>query len=335
MASYIWKDYEVTLGSGDSADYTIRTSTSTDDIIYSGTAWKKPGETNIKIIINDICADYLRQELPNLEAATGLQTCNTYMRTFYVYVGTTQKASVEFLYDYSYDDDAASTSFPHSLADPVDGIVDINMPLVRTLRLSTNIIHYFEVSNSFNTESFNDDFDIMADSQTTISGIGNYVRQSSFGDIGMGITFEESSGWTTYRFADTCSRFALYYVNELGGWDFLVMQGGFKRIDKYKRYEMKRKYNNAVSTNRGRWQYANEETFAYELRTSLLTDDQASRMHHLLGSNMVYLYDLYTNICYPVVMTDNSCEYKTYKNNGLKMVQYIINVEIAKEQTRR
>lgn len=333
MATPIWKDYEVTLGSGSYADYTIRTSTSTDDIIYSGTAWKKEEDANVKIIINEICMDYMGQTLPDLDT-NGLQACSTYIKTFYVYVGTTQKASVDFLFDFSYNYALANSLSPYSMSEPVDGIIDVRMPLVHTMRMNSGTVVYYDEGNSFD-DSFDLSFDAINEQPVSLSGYGNYVRKSTSADIGHAISFHETSGWTTYLYAETCARFALYYVNEYGGWDFLVMQGGFKKTDRYKRYEMKRKYNNAVSTNRGRCQYANEETFAYELRTHLLTDDQASRMHHLIGSNMVYMYDLNEGICQPVVITDNSCEYKTYKGNGLKMVQYTINVEIAKEQTRR
>jgi hypothetical protein len=333
MATPIFKDYEVTLGTSESADYTIRTSTSTDDIIYSGTAFKKPGESNVKITINEVCVDYMGQEFPAL-SSTGLIPCDTYIKTFYVYVGSTQKASVDFLFDFSYDYSLANSLNPYSMADPVDGVIDVRMPLIHTMRMNSGTIDYYDVGNSFDN-SFDLSFDTINSQPTSVSGYGNYVRLSSIADIGHAITFQETSGWTTYLFKNTCARFALYYVNEYGGWDSLVMQGGFKRTDRYKRYEMKRKYNNAVPTNRGRWRYANEETFAYELRTRWRTDDMASRMHHLIGSNMVYLYDLYNGICQPVVITDNACEYKTYKGNGLKMVQYAINVEIAKEQTRR
>ena len=333
MATQIWKDYEVTLGSSDYVDYTIRTSTSADDTIYSGRAYKKPGETNVKVIINDICADYMGQTLPDL-TDDGLEPCDTYIKTFYVYAGSTQKAAVEFLFDYTFDYDLADGFFPYSMAAPIDGIIDIRMPLVRTMRIGSATMVVYEAENSFNN-SFNNDFDIMETTPSAITGLGNYVRQSSPSDADKGITFQESSGWTAYRFKQTCARYALYYVNEFGGWDFLVMQGGFKRIDRYKRYQMKRKYDNSVDINRGTVDYANEETFAYELRTPYLTDDQASRMHHLLGSNQVYMYDLDSSFAYPVNIKDNSCEYKTYKNNGCKMVQYIINVEIAKDHTRR
>lgn len=333
MATQIWKDYEVTLGSGDSESFTIRTSTSTDDIIYTGKAWKKPGESYVKVIINDICADYMRQVMPEI-STTGLVSCDTYIKTFYVYVGTTQKASVEFLLDYSYNYELANSANPYAMSELIDNTIDTRMPIIHTMRSSTATLNYYDVGNSFDL-SFDLSFDVINSQPVSISGLGNYVRKSTPADKGHAATFQEAAGWTTYYFDDTCAKYALYYVNEYGGWDSLVMRGGFKRVDRYKRFEMKRKYNNAVVANRGRHNYANEETFAFELRTAFLTDAQASRMHHLIGSTLVYMYDLEEGLMHPVVITDNSCEYKTYKNNGHKLVQYIINVEIAKEQTRR
>lgn len=333
MATQIWKDYEVTLGNGDSESFTIRTSTSTDDIIYTGKAWKKPRESYVKVIINDICADYMRQVMPEI-STTGLVSCDTYIKTFYVYVGTTQKASVEFLLDYSYNYELANSANPYAMSELIDNTIDTRMPIIHTMRSSTATLNYYDVGNSFDL-SFDLSFDVINSQPVSISGLGNYVRKSTPADKGHAATFQEAAGWTTYLFDDTCAKYALYYVNEYGGWDSLVMRGGFKRVDKYKRFEMKRKYNNAVVANRGRHNYANEETFAFELRTAFLTDAQASRMHHLIGSTLVYMYDLEEGLMHPVVITDNSCEYKTYKNNGHKLVQYIINVEIAKEQTRR
>lgn len=335
MSVQIWKDYEVTLGTSDYVDYTIRTSTSATDTIYSGRAFKKPNENSVKIIINDICADYMGQQLPNLDPInSGIQTCDTYIKTFYVYAGDTQKAAVEFLYDYSYDYDLADGALPYSMADPIDGILDYRMPLVRTMRMGSATMHYFNTIHSFN-DDYNDDFQGLNDVSTSLTGLGNFVLKASADNAGKSVTFQESSGWTYYRFEETCARFALYYVNEYGGWDALVMRGGFKRTDKYKRYDMKRKYNNAVSTNRGTVDYANEISIDYELRTAWLTDEQAGRMHHLLGSNMVYMYDLESDLAFPVNITDKSCEYKTFKNNGCKMIQYAIGVEIAKDHTRR
>ena len=334
MATPIWKDFEVTLGTGDYADFTIRTSTSATDTIYTGRSYKKPGATYCKVIINDICADYMKQVFPNLAATDGLQANTDYIKTFYVYEGSTQKASVQFLYDYSYDYELSDEVITYSMALPIDGIIDIRMPLLRTMRTGTCIMVYGEVESAYNL-SFNLSFDVENDVSSTISGLGTYKRNSSPTDAGHGIVFEETSGWTYYLFKDTCAKYALYYVNEYGGWDFFVFQGGYKRTDKYKKLEMKRANNNATSDAREITNYANELTFALDLKTHLLTDYQASKMHHLLGSTNVYLYDLEEQRAYSAVIKDNQCEYKTYKNEGYKMVQYTVSVEIAKEMTRR
>ena len=61
----IWKDRYVTLAaSGNSAAFEIRTGSSSGPVIYTGTAYPRPGETDIYARINDVCADYLRHAIP-------------------------------------------------------------------------------------------------------------------------------------------------------------------------------------------------------------------------------------------------------------------------------
>ena len=101
MAYPIWKDYYVSLGSADSCEYRILVKA---DVIYSGKAWKKPGEAAIKVRINDICADFLNHTLPNLspDEFTALEYPITFVVQKYS-SGWTNVASVEFLNDWSYD----------------------------------------------------------------------------------------------------------------------------------------------------------------------------------------------------------------------------------------
>ena len=58
MAVPLWKDYVVNLGTGDSIQYRILLH-DVEYVIYTGKAYKKPGETNITVKVNDICADYI------------------------------------------------------------------------------------------------------------------------------------------------------------------------------------------------------------------------------------------------------------------------------------
>ena len=71
------------------------------------------------------------------------------------------------------------------------------------------------------------------------------------------------------------------------------------------------------------------------LHTSWLSDDESSRMHHLLNSTEVYLFNLEKQEMIPVVLKNTITEYKTYKGNGGKLVNYAIEVEFANERTRK
>jgi hypothetical protein len=71
------------------------------------------------------------------------------------------------------------------------------------------------------------------------------------------------------------------------------------------------------------------------MHTSWLPDDESSRMHHLLNSTNVFLGDLVTGQMIPVILTNTTTEYKTYKGNGGRLVNYTINVTIAQERIRR
>ena len=94
-------------------------------------------------------------------------------------------------------------------------------------------------------------------------------------------------------------------------------------------------YDNRNVQNRGTQNYANEIVKSYNLVTGWLSDEEASRMHHLINSTEVYLYDIITQEMTPVVIPSTSCEYKTYKNNGCKLVNYTIKVDVAHNRVRR
>lgn len=146
---------------------------------------------------------------------------------------------------------------------------------------------------------------------------------------------EVQSTGATYRFVDTCARNALYYVNAYGGWDVLLMDGLDKEQDELTRHEATRVYDNTVMQNRGTVNYVNEVQKSWTLHTGYLTDEQSGRMHHLLNSVQVYLYDMEEGAFLPVVLTGTSTEYKTYRNQGRKLVSYEIQVRLAQDRIRR
>ena len=138
-----------------------------------------------------------------------------------------------------------------------------------------------------------------------------------------------------YKVVPACHRYALLYVNAFGGWDTLYLEGLSKEVDRYTRNTMKQRYDNAARSARGTVEYVNEVARSWSLRTGWLSDDEAGRMHHVLGSVCVYLYDIIGESLIPVVILDQECEYKTYRGNGGQMIAYTLEVEQAQELLRR
>lgn len=323
----IWQDYEVLLGSADSIAYTIVCDGVT---IYSGIAVMRPGESFVFAKINNVCANYLRQELPNI-LVEGV-TSAPIIKDFDVVVDGNTIHSITFVYDYSYDY-AIDYDNGYPLSNPIDGIVDYRMPLLRTNSENTYDFNVYNLQGG----QYDDSFDTSYANELTsnITDVqGNYVKRV-VDYLDKWVVFEGVSDITPYKVINTCAKYALYYVNAYGGWDSLVMQGTPSKSDEFKRFTMQREYYNNQSASRGEYNYATEVTPKWTLKTGLLSDDQVSRMHHLLGSVQVYLFDIEEQRVYPVIIADTSAEYKTYKANGLKRSQYTINVNLASNRERR
>lgn len=301
-------------GNVDEADYVIMTGGVT---IFSGHAVRRPGQSQLLVRINDICADFLDHALPSVaEEASLSDPCST---TFVVKdSGGNTVDTVEFLADWSYDYAHSVTS----LADPVNGRVSSGQALIASVYSSSNVTaSLVYAGGSTGTE--------------TILSSGGPVQAISLPlDDYMNLERVTVAG-KMYTVVPACHRFALLYVNAFGGWDTLLMEGRSGEVDGYARNTMKQRYNNADRSDRGTVEYVNEVTRRWTLRTGWLTDDHAARMHHVLGSVLVYLYDIPGQELLPVVITDQECEYKTYRGQGGQMVGYTVNVELAQEMIRR
>lgn len=339
MAIPIWKDKFVSLGNADSYDFRIVADA--DNVIYSGKANKRPGETTINIRINDICADYLHNNLPAM-IQRGF-TANGSVVSFYVqkYVSNawTTAEVVEFYNDWSYDPSHNPATM--GLAAPINGKIDRRMWLLYTTQsesmvtatihltdgTSFNVYIPVEITADFNFD-YNDDFSI------------EDVRDIQPGSIALDLSQWQNLdyitiGATRYDVVDFCNEWALYYVNAHGGWDALLIEGNTTQRDNLTRYTRKVEYDNRDSRNRGTENYLNEISKVFTLHTSWLHDDEAERMHHLLNSTNVYLYNINYGKLVPVVLNNTTTEYKTYKSNGGRLVNYTIEATIAQDMIRR
>lgn len=337
MIQPIWKRYFVNLGSAESAEYVISYNHGDSlNAIYSGKAWKKPGEESIKICINDVCADWLVNTFPSLSEGFS----RTDMPVEFVVQSIsaagvyTEESRVRFINDWSYD--SGYNPEVQGLALPINGRYDARQWLLWTA-LDTSEVEAevilsngesfkvfipVEISADFNAD-FNEDFAIAARS----AGSGTAVfSPSQWGDVSRVII-----NGVEYHCAKGCARYVLYYLNAHGGWDSLLIEGAASEEDRLTRHTMTK----AGAYEREKVNYLNEIQKSITLHTSWLSDEQSLRMHHLLNSTDVYLHDLEKNSILPVILEGSSTPYKTYKGEGGKLVNYTIQVTIAQSRMRR
>ena len=335
----IWKDHFTTLGTGDSIRYRIILA-DTSAVIYSGRAYKRPGETNILARINDICADYITNVLPQLSQAEFTRISLPVTFRVQTLSGSTwsTKESVQFTNDWSYDYSYNAATMGMSF--PITGNIDIRMPIVWTgLNVSqvNATIYYTDgryarviipvaISNDFNAD-FNSDFSKSVRS----AGSGTAVFLPSAWDNVAKIVV----GSSTFRVVTDCAKYALYYINAYGGWDSLLIEGNTMEVDNLKRYTREMVYDNRDIQNRGIQNYVNEIDKGFTFHSGWLLHDQGERMHHLINSPDVYLYDIAAGEMIPVIIPMTSCEYRNFSNNGNMLVDYTIQVQIAQNMIRR
>ena len=335
----IWKDYPVTLASNTAyADFEVHLTDDTGPLIFAGRAYTRPGETDPVARINDICAGYLAGTLPDLGSRfTPMQVSET----FSVVVGGTEVDNVTFINDWSYDP-GKTWAAADCLSDPITRELDPRQWLVFSVlsgATSVNVTIYFDDGTSAVvavpvafTADFNDDFngdfaqsDDPSKSGTAVLDLSPFtgIERVSF----LGITLRVRD--------NACAKYAVYYTNAYGGWDTFLLDGFDTRTDGLTRHTIEQDYDNGDLSGRGLRDYAIEVAPAWILRTGILTDDQSSRMHHLLNSANVYLCELATGQFLPVVLTDTEAARQDFKGNGRRPNQYTFGARLAQERVRR
>lgn len=337
----IWKDYYVTLNNMTAADYRIRLDDASGSVIYTGRAVAKPGGTSISIRINDICADLLRPTALNfdLRFTAGLLT-RTYFVQYKAVTATTwtDYGAVTFTndwsYDYSYDADRDGYTFPISLvADPRQilmqtvpaGTVSVQATLTNADGTVTNVTIPVRRTADFNND-YNNDYSHVSDAAqagVVMLNLGSYpsVVQAVFG----GHTWRVDRG--------RCREYGVYYVNAYGGWDSLALYG--EEVDAYKRHVYSVDYDNTKQSAQGAKDYLNEVDLRFALKTGMLTELGASRMHHLVGTNTAVIHEFSTGRILPVTVATDSVRAKTYRSEGRTPIVYDLEVSVAQDRQRR
>lgn len=350
MANPIWRDYQIDLGSGTSCLYRIgyNNTSSAWKTIYQGRAYKRPGDSTIKVNINGICADFLAQVATMPQADFLLIS---FPLTFQVHKeqtggGWQSVTSVQFLPDWSYDSSYNPSTMGMSF--PINGHIDsrqwIPASAYGTSNLSVRFINAqnvgvtetktLSIADGFCNNTSSKDADIYRCMESAGNGtlVFNLANYNNVDRVLIG-------GIATYKVVTSCAKYALLYVNAYGGWDTFLIEGNTRETSTITRHTNERQTdNNALSANilnPTEVNFVNEVTKEFTFVTGWLSDDESSRMHHLLNSPKVYLYDIAANSKTPVILSTDTHEEKTYRGNGCQMVNYEITARVATNTIRR
>lgn len=299
-----------------------------NETIYAGKAYVMPNTDYVEIDITKICSSYLNSTLEDSIDAPQNFNAQNGVGLFSLYVNEELHSTYNFYNSYSYKPNPSYTVYDDRsylvLSDPIRKVYDARQYII------------YSFFNVLDTGSFYFDFYFHKNQYThstvsgTLTGRTLYTTMATVPD-----GFDTVQIFQEYiPIISGCSKYCLYYQNALGGWDSFLINGNDKQIDKITSYKYIKSVDN-TTRKFGTKKYLNMINSTYKLYTDWMTDDEASRMHHLLESTEVYMHNLEDGTIIPVNITNSNCEYKTYTNNGKKKFYYEIDVEFAQHKIRQ
>lgn len=309
----IWRDYVITVptpGQG-YINYNINYD---GTVVYTGRAYGM-GQDNIEIYYNHLCKPFLSNHIDFTE---GYQSIRDWLGNFII---TSPElgdiTSVSFYEDYSY------------VNRDITNVMSLNNPIINEVVEGSYVPFSFFITGTSGNVSI-----MQNGQQITGLTVNDNEQHRYFVEAEKGKAY--SSLGAVYKTIPVCSaRYSLYYINSYGGVDVLPFKGkSFKKTDNITRLNYSRSFrNNTLEFENVN--YMNEMKPAWELNTSYMVDSQSRKMHELVESTCVYLYDAEEQTYTPVVMTDKKLEYKTFYNQGRRFYTYTINVEESQSKERR
>ena len=312
--------YIVNLGSGQTTDYTI-TTVDNNEVIYSGTAVKYPDAIRTEIELNYIVRDYLNSDVDSLSYnpndSAVVSVVKNYIRDF-VITTPTSSTTISMANNYDYNDSLDINNNCILSAHIRDGkeIADVRQFIPKNLlNYNTQIV----VSNADNFDSL-----IWSDvSGNTYTLIAPQLTPAT-------IKYTMYSGAERNVYVqNTCSEYVLYYLNALGGWDWLLVDGNTLRTDDMESVYYNSKFNNTKISTQYKNKYQSYITPKWECYINRLSDAESKKMYHLLTSQCIILHNMAENKMWRVNITNTDVKYYTYKNNQRHRADYTIELEAS------
>lgn len=333
----IWKDVYYTKYNTPILDYTIYNE---DNIpIYKGKSIATPDSNDVTFNINKVCSNYLSSSLSE-DISNRIEYINDYAKFFTIKEKNDSVAGEATVAQYRF--------YNNYLYDVEKGGIFISDPIRRrnnstTTTVDVDLRQYMVISAYYKGDGSKE----ISVNATTLIG-GSKIQSIVIDNTAQMVRFNRDSGLKNvvyytrnnedksfnFNIVNTCYDYCLYYVNAYGGWDSLLIDANVKKVDKIESKYYNRAFNN-TTTQFEKKKFTNVITPQYTLHTGWFNDDEQSRLYHLLESTEVYLHNLNTDEIVPVNITNNTCEYKTFTNNGRKKFNNTINVEVAQTRIRK
>lgn len=319
----IYQDKKHTFASSDSlVHYTI--TDANDNLLYEGSAYRKPGQEKAFIYINRIVSSNINIKditSPSLSWVNGYATFTAVVKEVALN-NTVYRTTYRFVYNWDYESGAYTTS------------VNINFPVTTEVSPNDSIPISFWVGDTAPHISAKYHFPDGTESTTNLDYTGVITNDINTINVQSSInrTALVSSDSVdimvgdeiinTYR-TTSCNRYTLYYYNKRGGVDVIPLNGGLTKAEDFDRTIFNVEYENSSNSNIAKKVINNNITTKYTATTRFMTDEQAARFaKHFLSSPAVMLHDNVDNETYSVILDENSAEYKTFKSNGRQFNQY-------------
>lgn len=280
--------------------------TNTFEVVYRGNAvfTEEEPEINITEIVRDYVEDHI-----NIYAEGGSTQEENLTK---VMLNTDEPepnlvATLYYYYDYSFDKDFKFTR---------------NMPILNHFDTRQDIfLSFLNLSGETNNITISTGGRLLRMTLDT-PGIFHHKRAYHEGDVIINAPDKK----TKLTSKNTCAKYAIYYLNPLGGWDQLLIEGKVVKTTKLDNKTFKRNFDNNTNEFQSK-HYLKNLTTSYKFTTGYLTDEQAKLMPNLIETTKAYLCELDTNTYIPVLINNNSVDIKTYRNQGRKLFTYTIDVQ--------
>lgn len=284
----------------------MNNETNTLEVVYRGNAVFTEEEPEINI--TEIVRDYVEDNI-NIYGDAGSTQKSDLTK---VMLNTDEEdanlvASLYYYYDYSFDKDFKFTR---------------NMPILNHFDTRQDIfLSFLNLSGETNNITISTGGRLL---RLTLDTPGIFHNKRAYHDGPVIINAPDKRTVLTSK--NTCAKYAIYYLNPLGGWDQLLIEGKVVKTIKLDNKTFKRNFDNNTNDFQNK-HYLKNLTTSYKFTTGYLTDEQAKLMPNLIETTKAYLCELDTNTYIPVLINNNSVDIKTYRNQGRKLFTYTIDVQ--------